>query len=425
MLLGRSIFLPILIATLFTAGCGAGSAGSPAMGEAYAGPATLNLRKELAPQSATTATVKHGEKLEILGTRRRFVKVRTAQGAEGWTDGRLLLTPEQMEELRRLASGAAKLESQGMATIYEPLNMHSEPNRLASSFYQIPQSAKLDVLAHCVEPRVQPLTKMPFAAANLRPAAPPRKPKAREAARAELLPPAVPAPPANWLALSRTVSKPAETVAPPQPKPEPRPERPVRLDDWSLVRTRDGKAGWVLSRLLNMAIPDEVAQYAEGHRITSYFSLGEVHDGTQIKHNWLWTTMSRNGQPYEFDRMRVFTWSARHHRYETAYMEKELQGYYPVTVSVDAAQGGKASANLPEFSLITEGDDGKLGRTTYVFNGYRVQVVNRTPYTRPEQMADPQRSSGGPATGAVAPPHRSWLRREWQNLGEWRHRWFK
>ena len=40
------------------------------------------------------------------------------------------------------------------------------------------------------------------------------------------------------------------------------------MDDWNLVRTLDGKVGWVLTRPLSMAIPDEVAQYAEGHRIT-------------------------------------------------------------------------------------------------------------------------------------------------------------
>ena len=68
------------------------------------------------------------------------------------------------------------------------------------------------------------------------------------------------------------------------------------MDDWSLVRTPDGKAGWVLTRPLSMAIPDEVAQYAEGHRITSYFALGQVHDDDVVKNNWLWTTITK-GRP--------------------------------------------------------------------------------------------------------------------------------
>ena len=47
------------------------------------------------------------------------------------------------------------------------------------------------------------------------------------------------------------------------------------MEDWNLVRTKDGKAGWVLSRMLVMAIPDEVAQYSEGARITSLFPSRE------------------------------------------------------------------------------------------------------------------------------------------------------
>lgn len=423
--LARSNLLILLSAVSFLAGCGGDSGPSP-IGEAYVGPATLNLRKELGPQSVTAATVKHGDKLEILGTRRRFVKVRTPGGVEGWTDSRLLLTPEQMDDLRRMGSAASRLPSEGTATIYEPLNMHNQPNRAAPSFYQIPENAKLEVLAHCVAPRVQPLAAEPTVVANVkRSTSPARKPKTRQATKipAPPLPPA-PAPPANWLALSRTVSQPAETIAPPPPKPDPRPAPPVRMDDWSLVRTRDGKVGWVLSHMLSMAIPDEVAQYAEGHRITSYFPLSEVHDGSQIKHNWVWTTISHSGQPYEFDRVRVFIWSARHHRYETAYSERDLKGYYPVTVSTAPIQIGRSQASAPVFSIVAEGDDGKLYRTTYLFNGYRVQVVNREPYVRTGQLAGMQRS-GGESPAALAPRRPSWLRREWQDLLEWRHRWFK
>ena len=46
--------------------------------------------------------MKHGERLEILERRRRFAKVRTAEGKQGWTDGRMLLTPPQMARLRKV-----------------------------------------------------------------------------------------------------------------------------------------------------------------------------------------------------------------------------------------------------------------------------------------------------------------------------------
>ena len=124
-----AIFLPLL----FLVSCSSPPSETRSLGEAYVGPATLLLRQELTPKAAVSATVKHGEKLQIIEYKRRFVKVRTAQGAEGWTDNRQLLTPEMMAGLRRMAESASKYPSQGAASVFEPLNMHTEPNRASPS----------------------------------------------------------------------------------------------------------------------------------------------------------------------------------------------------------------------------------------------------------------------------------------------------
>ena len=100
-------FLTVL---LLAAGCGTRGK-QRAVGYAYAGPASFNLRGELGLRAQTTATVEHGERLEILETRRKFVRVRTSSGAEGWTDSSYLLTQVQMDDLNRLATRAAELPS--------------------------------------------------------------------------------------------------------------------------------------------------------------------------------------------------------------------------------------------------------------------------------------------------------------------------
>jgi hypothetical protein len=371
----------------------------PSIGEAYVGPRTLSLRRELTVKSSVSATVQHGEKLEILEYRHRLVKVRTPKGAEGWTDMRQLLTPAQMDALRKMAENASKDPSQGTATVYESLNMHTEPNRAAPSFWQIPENGKVDVVAHKLAPRSAPVSvTRPL---TVRPA--PARKKTKEPSRLRVgPPPRPPAPklPENWLALSIPRLQPPAPPAPEKPKAPPAAIQGP-MDDWSLVRTSDGKAGWVLTRPLIMAIPDEVAQYAEGHRITSYFSLGQVQDGDLVKNNWLWTTITKGSEPYEFDSFRVFIWSRKHHRYETAYIQRNVMGHYPTEVH--------RSDTDPSFSVVLEDDEGRLYRETYSFDNYRIRMVDKQPYNSAQAIENAK-----PLQRAVAPrqtPRRSWLTR--------------
>jgi Bacterial SH3 domain len=105
-----------LIFLLVLSGCNSTTPKQTAVSTAFAGPHSLNLRKDLGPKAPTIATIAHGEPVEVLETRRRFVKVRTSQGVEGWTDENLLLTEKQMEGLRWLADNSKRFPSQGVAT---------------------------------------------------------------------------------------------------------------------------------------------------------------------------------------------------------------------------------------------------------------------------------------------------------------------
>lgn len=329
-----------LLIALWLAGC-ARVGNEPVLGEGFVAPATLNLRSELGPRQPSVATVHHGERVEILARRRRFVKVRAGSGAVGWTDGDLLFKPEQMEELRALGRTAAQMPSQGEASVLDTLNVHTNPERQAPSFHQIREGERVTVVAH-----------------RLVAAAP-------------------------------------------------------RMEDWTLVGISKTQAGWVLTRNLVMAIPDEVAQYAERHRITSYFSLGEVRDGDQLKHNWLWTTIAKGLQSYEFDSARVFVWSQRRHRYETAYIERKLKGYYPVEVH---AEGGTPAS----FSLIVEEKDGARYRRTYAFQGYRVRMIAKSPWPPPTLTRGPTDT----AAARGKRPEQSFLTRTGERLAALRRRIF-
>jgi hypothetical protein len=183
-----------------------------------------------------------------------------------------------------------------------------------------------------------------------------------------LPPPAAPDPPPDWLDLSRDRDS--------GPVAEGPAAAPVPTDDWTLIRTRSGQSGWVLTSAIYLQIPDEVAQYAEGHRITSYFSLGKITDGDLQKDIWLWTTAERLGLDYDFDGYRVFVWSLRHHRYETAYIQRRERGYFPVI------------AKTGEFSVCLQRPDGSRIRKQYVMLGNAVRGAGDKPCQKMQEIED-------------------------------------
>jgi len=369
-------------------GCRSGEPRAPAIGEAYAGPATLALRRDIPLQSPVVATVKHGERLEIVQRRRRFLKVRAPGGAEGWIEDHLLLSSAEIAALKDVERRALTLPSQGVASTYDLLNVHTEPNRLSPSFLQVKVGERVDVVAHVSAPRTPPARK------PLIPPRPKAAPAARKRAEAKYpLPPMPPAPPppANWKELSKTPPEVQQAIA------DSHAAIAVPMEDWSLVRNAKGESGWVLSRRLYMAIPDEVAQYAEGHRITSYFALSDVRDGDVLKHNWLWTTIGSGDHPYDFDSFRVFTWSLRRHRYETAYIQRNVEGYFPVL------------ARPTGFSVCIVNRSGARVRRTYSFIVTTVRMTGEQPCEAPGGLlpgADVAGSGAHPQAGPVA-EHRS------------------
>jgi Bacterial SH3 domain len=352
--------LPFLI---ILAACEPTQPKAPVIGEAFVGPATLQIHQEIAPKSPVVATLHYGDRLKVIGQRRHFLKVRTTQGAEGWVDDRNLLDSAAIESLKQLTADSKKYPSQGLATTYDTLNVHSEPNPTSPSYLQIQAGERVDVIGHRTAPKKgAPRKPLVIAPKKQPPPVREKKPKTSKVVPPPLLPPA-PKPPADWLELSK-MRDPDEPDDQETKKPAPPPPvETVRPDDWTLIRTASGQAGWVLTRRIFMAIPDEVAQYAEGRRITSYFSLGKI-DG---KDTWLWTTLEPGPQTHEFDGLRIFSWNPRRKRYETTYIRRRITGYYPVLV--------KGSS----FSVLIEKDDGKRYRQHLTLAGNRVTLDSEQP----------------------------------------------
>lgn len=419
-------FFTIAGLALLIASCADRSQRAPALGEAFVGPAVLKIRSDIPLQSPSVATVKHGDRLEILQQRRRFLRVRTPSGIEGWTDERQLLASEDMQKLKELADRARRMPAQGQATAFGDLNVHTQPSRQSPSFMQVKENEKIDVLIHTISPRVDVSRKPLLPPAPKKPKTEEKKPP-KESKYPPIPLPKPPGPPPNWLELSKTDLE-ADEVDEPQPKTAPAaPQKPVPTDDWSLIRLKTGESGWVLTRRLAMAIPDEVAQYAEGRRIVSYFSLGAIQDGDVKKQNWLWTTISDGVYPYDFDSFRVFIWSLRRHRYETAYIERNIRGYAPVilrdvTLAAPKGKQDPSTAAYPGFSVCLEKKDGQRYRRDYAFI---TNVVRFAGEHACEAAALPENTAPAPLKVAPEPqPHESFAKVARKRLRTLAHNWF-
>ncbi len=237
--------------------------------------------------------------------------------------------------------------------------MHLTPSREGEHLYQLKDGEKLEILKRATTDKNAPKTP---------PATP--APKALQAT-----------PPANQSSAAATQPAPAASNAPAQPsapaanaaeaKP-PEPPKPI-MEDWYLVRSPSGHVGWVLLRMVDLDVPLDVAQYAEGQRIVAYFVLNTVQeDDQQVPQYLVLLNQPKDGLPWDFNQIRVFTRNRAKHRYETAYREREIEGYLPASVS---HQVFDKEGDLPTFTIRKKNADGQVVESTYKLNGPIVRRV--------------------------------------------------
>ena len=162
------------------------------------------------------------------------------------------------------------------------------------------------------------------------------------------------------------------------------------MEDWYLVRNSAGHVGWVLLRMVDLDIPLEVAQYAEGQRIVGYFVLNTVQDGDkQVPQYLVLLNEPKDGLAWDYNQIRSSPGATGHHRYETAYRERNLEGYLPVKTGHQ--EFGK-EGDLPTFTIRKKNDDGQMVEITYKLNG---PIVRRV-LTPEEEAAEKAKHQAAP-----------------------------
>ena len=303
--------------------------------------AETSLRDRVATMFNKVGTVNNGDRVEVLERQRRFLRVRTDKGQEGWIEERSLVPQDVYDGFQKLAQDDASTPVQAHGTTRAELNMHLTPTRDGDHLYQLKDGEKVDILRRATSPKNAVKPAKPAVTT------PAKSGTQKKAAASPAKNPAATAPPPTTTSAAPAT---AASSNPNQPPPPP----PV-MEDWYLVRTSTGHVGWVLLRMIDLDVPVDVAQYAEGQRIIAYFVLNTVEEeGKQIPQYLMLLNEPKDGLPWDYNQIRVFTRNRAKHRYETAYRERDLEGYLPVKTG---HQTFDKEGDLPTFTIRKKNDD--------------------------------------------------------------------
>jgi SH3-like domain-containing protein len=335
-LLRISIFVPVFFLLLLLSACNRGR--GRVLEVAYVSAVQATLRDHVAAVYERAGVVKNGERVEVLDHDRRFVKVRTADGTTGWMEQRYLVSQEVYDQIQKLTADTQNDPVQARGVTRNDTNLHVEPGRDTEHLYQISSGEKLSLLKRGT-------AEKPGAVAALSRAAKPGSNPQNGSPQNSISQNSIPS------------NKDKKQPAPPIPVPV--------IEDWWLVRDSHNRVGWVLARMIDLDVPLDVAQYAEGQRIVAFFVLNQVQDGDKKVAQYLSVlTEPKDGLPFDFNQIRVFTWNVRRHRYETAYRER-MEGILPVTVT---QENFEKEGVLPVFVIRVKDDNGNVAERKYKLN---------------------------------------------------------
>ena len=265
------------------------------------------LRDRVAAVSNRTAMVGNGDKLLVLDRGRKFLKVQTAKGEVGWIDDKAVATEQVYGLFDALKAEHKNDPDVASAVVRDEVFLHAKPGRDTERFFLLQEGVKLKMLQRATLPKAVPGSKGTRAVAPV----------------------------------VAKVLKPGEVAAP---------LAPSAMEDWWLVRDAQGRTGWIFSRMIEVDAPDALTRYAEGQRIVGAYVLTTVHDEeaeTENKDIPVYVTVMspyKAGLTYDFDQVRVFTWSLKKHRYETGFRDKNIEGYLPLTITSAKDPYGKSPA---------------------------------------------------------------------------------
>ena len=314
------------------------------LGEAFVSDKGAPLLSSIAQVREQLVTLHYGERVDVIGKRNDYVKVRTNAGMVGWVESRQLMETALWQRSLKLLDQTRGMQVQARGRTKVSTNMRVQPGRTEPRVYQFGRNVPVEIVGRAVADWVQVTDEKD--ASNE-----PEETKKED-----------------WFLVRGVATRPpgdasargAESANTTQPG-----DQTVPI------------AGWVVTRFIEMDLPDPVREGAASANIrpVAWFELNRVSDPSGDKPQYLLAAArGPEGQTCDFTALRVYTWYAKRDRYETAFIENRLCGQLPIRL-------GKGPKDEPEFRF-------------HVMDGKKEERVYRLIQTVVRRVREPGEVSG-------------------------------
>jgi hypothetical protein len=282
------------------------------LGEAFVSEKVAPLLSGIAQVREQVGMLHYGERVDVVGKRNDYVKVRTSAGTVGWVESRQLMEPALWQRSIKLLDQTRGMPVQARGRTKVSTNLRVQPGRTEPRLYQFGRNVPVEIVGRAVADWVQVTDERD--ASNE-----PQETKKED-----------------WFLIRGVATRPPGEAA-------------ARAAE-STNTTQPGDqtapiAGWVVARFVELDLPDAVREGAASANIrpVAWFELNRVSDPSGDKSQYLVAAArGPEGQVCDFTALRIYTWYVKRSRYETAFIENNLCGQLPVRV-------GKGPKGEPEF----------------------------------------------------------------------------
>ena len=323
------------------------------LGEAFVSEKVAPLLSSIAQVREQIGVLHYGERVDVVGKRNDYVKIRTNSGTLGWVEGRQLMEPALWQRSIKLLEMTHGMPVQARGRTKVSTNLRVQPGRTEPRLYQFGRNVPVEVIGRAVADWVQATDEKETGDAS-------------EAKKED------------WFLVRAVATRPPGEAA-------------ARAAEAATTQPGDQTApiaGWVVARFVELDLPEAVREGASSANIrpVAWFELNRVSDPSGDKPQYLVAAArGPEGQVCDFSALRVYTWYAKRSRYETAFIENNLCAKMPIRV-------GKGPKEEPEFRFnVMDGDKEE-----------RVYRLNQTVVRRVREPGEKTAKRAAPAAAKPA-----------------------